>query len=115
MKKDKEWLKKEIGKSILSSGFDKLSLDMNIVELEFLIDELDEPETNYTMSELVKANKMLSECIDNLVKELNDKEEQTDTNADSVRPVIPRFVADYIEKWKHEGLIMHEWCTFDHD
>lgn len=31
------------------------------------------------------------------------------------RPMIPQFMADYIEKWKYEGLIMHEWFTFDHD
>lgn len=115
MKKDKEWFKKEIGKNVLSSWFDKLTLDMNIVELEFLIDELDEPETDYTMSELVKANNMLYERIDNLVNKLNYEVKQTDTNADSVISVIPQFVADYIEKWKYEGLIMHEWFTFDHD
>ena len=29
--------------------------------------------------------------------------------------VIPQFVADYIEKWKYEGLAMHEWFTFNYD
>lgn len=28
------------------------------------------------------------------------------------KPVIPQFVADYIEKWKHKGLTIYEWFTF---
>lgn len=28
------------------------------------------------------------------------------------KPVIPQFVADYIEKWKHENLTIHEWFYF---
>lgn len=31
------------------------------------------------------------------------------------KPIIPQFVADYIEKWKHEGLSLSEWLAFDHD
>ena len=31
------------------------------------------------------------------------------------KPVIPQFVADYIEKWKHKGLKIYEWFTFDNN
>lgn len=31
------------------------------------------------------------------------------------KPVIPQFVADYIEKWKHDGLSLSEWFTIDYD
>lgn len=28
------------------------------------------------------------------------------------KPIIPQFVADYIEKWEHEGLTIYEWFSF---
>lgn len=28
------------------------------------------------------------------------------------KPVIPQFVADFIEKWKCEGLTIYEWLSF---
>ena len=28
------------------------------------------------------------------------------------KPVIPQFVAGYIEKWEHEGLTIYEWFSF---
>ena len=31
------------------------------------------------------------------------------------KPIIPKFVADYIEKWKHESLTIYEWFTFDNN
>lgn len=64
MKKDKEWLKREIYAEYNDSDF--------IQEVWDLIDQLDEPQ----------------------------------------KPVIPKFVADYIEKWKYEGLTMYEWFAF---
>ena len=31
------------------------------------------------------------------------------------KPIIPQFVADYIEKWEHEGLTIYEWFSFGND
>lgn len=31
------------------------------------------------------------------------------------KPIIPQFVADWIEKWKDQGLAMYEWFSFDFD
>ena len=28
------------------------------------------------------------------------------------KPIIPKFVADFIEKWKYEGLTIYEWFSF---
>ena len=28
------------------------------------------------------------------------------------KPIIPKFVADFVEKWKYKGLTMHEWFAF---
>ena len=82
MKKDIEWLKKEIEEYLEYEGVRDARIALESV-LGY-IDQLDEPE-------------------------------QTDINVGLLKPVIPQFVADYIEKWKYEGLIMHEWFTFDHD
>ena len=65
MKKDKEWLKREIYVEYNDSNFIQLAWD--------LIDELDEPQ----------------------------------------KPIIPQFVADYIEEWKNEGLTIYEWFDLD--
>lgn len=31
------------------------------------------------------------------------------------KPVIPQFIANFIEKWKDQGLAMYEWFSFDFD
>lgn len=39
----------------------------------------------------------------------------TDQLDEPEKPVVPQFVADYIEECKHIGLTMNEWFRFDSD
>lgn len=117
MKKDKEWLKKEVfelypryGAMYVSPDYETVAKTETISKVLELIDQLDESE-------------LTQDQVDNYLHERNFVAvdammvHQTGMQNKVIveRPVIPQFVADYIEKWKYEGLIMHEWFTFDHD
>lgn len=105
MKKDKEWFKKEIGKSILSSGFDKLTLDMNIMEFEYLIDQLDEPEvlSQDWIDEHAVEGDFRGEQQFWYGRFIEEEKVQNLLVPKQEKPVIPQFVADLIEYYKRQG------------
>ena len=64
----------------------------------------------------IKAvGKPFNDCTQGTINAYKNVENIINQLDESKKPVIPKFVADYIEKWKYEGLIMYEWFTFDHD
>ncbi len=115
--RDKEWLKEEIKKLLTVRNqfypHDEM-VDLGLVLLA--IDQLDEPEV--LSQEWVDENVVEGdfrggqqfwygrfieeEKVRNLLVPKQDK------------PVIPQFVADYIEKYKHDGLSLNGWFTFDY-
>ena len=102
--KDKEWLKEEIGKNIISDTFSRLELNMDMDELECLIDQLDEPEITEEqawnkITESYPADaKSLSVAFEHFYYEGFSKKEL---------PIIPQFVADWIEDYRdHGGVIV---------
>ena len=127
MRKDKEWLKEELleelmqfnGNANMMTGYQTGIADgiMTAINLTEKLEESEVEEKFYTFDnakkwlqdngfvvfEKDKLDEEVQRMIDKTYKEMNEK------------PVIPQFVADYIEKWKYETLIMNEWFTFDHD
>lgn len=55
----------------------------------------------YALNDMV----LKTEMVDKIIELINQLDEPK-------KPVIPQFVADYIEKWKHEGLTIYEWLSF---
>lgn len=111
MKKDKAWLKEQIERlSYTPKGLDENSSIISKNWVLNFIDQLDESE-------------LTQDQVDNYLHERNFVAvdammvHQTGMQNKVVveKPVIPQFVADYIEKWKYKRLIMHEWFMFDHD
>lgn len=85
MKKDKEWLKGLINE-------EGVVMDMHL---------LGRHDGQYWKNENIKINKGR---LFYLIDQLDEPQ----------KPVIPQFVADYIEKWKHDGLSLNGWFTFDY-
>lgn len=117
MRKGKKWLKEEVFKlypshdvMYVSPDYEAVAKTETISKVLELIDQLDESELTQD-----QVDKYLYER--NLVSVDAMMVHQTGMQNKVVaeKPVIPQFAADYIEKWKYEGLIMHEWFTFDHD
>ena len=112
MSRNTEWLKKEIGKKLLSVGFNKVELDMNIVELEYLIDQLEEPE------------KLSEEWIDEHSKSYTMENSVEISDLKSLllpqpkKPVIPKFVEDFYENHKSDWaktltVVNYNMCEYD--
>lgn len=127
MKKDKEWLKEELLRDLM-----RLNGNPNMTDYELgiasgistainLTEKLDEQEITFEQThDKLREESILSEkSFDYYWNCINDNVEIDEPGNILVpkqyKPVIPQFMADYIEKWKYEGLIMHEWFTFDHD
>ena len=86
MKKDKEWLKGLINE-------EGIVMDMDL---------LGRHDEQSWKNENIKINKgRLFYLIDQL--------------DEPKKVVVPKFVADFIEKWKNEGLTMSEWFEFNYD
>lgn len=82
--KDKEWLKSLINE-------EGIVMDMNL---------LGRHDEQYWKNENIKINKGR---LFYLIDELDEPQ----------KPVIPQFVADWIEKWKREELILRDWSIFN--
>ena len=72
---------------------------------EWLKDKIkdEEDDLKYVYDNYVPYEKVLiSDDVYYLIDQLDEPQ----------KPVIPKFVADFIEKWKYKGLTMHEWFAF---
>lgn len=86
MKKDKAWLKDLINE-------EGIVMNRN---------SLGRHDAQYWKNENIKINKgRLFYLIDQLVE--------------PQKPVIPQFVADYIEKWKYADIALGTWFTFNYE
>ena len=84
MRKDKQWLKEKLN-----------------------------TEKYYRETSELKAKTTYGELYDRGVRDgINVALEFVEQLNEQEKPVIPKFVADYIEKWKYEGLTMYEWFAF---
>lgn len=117
MKKDKEWLIKEIQglETEISENYPHDEMVEKDIVLG-LLKQLDEPEIlsqkwidgnkverindlrKMTLSDVVTVEK-----LQNLLVPKQDEPEQTDTNVGLLKPVIPQFVADWIERQMEFG------------
>ena len=126
MRKDKAWLKEKLLRELMQFNSNpnmtdyEIGIKSGIRTAMNLTEKLDEPEVEEKFYTFDNAKKWLE---DNgfVVFEKDKLDEEVQRMADKTykemneKPVIPQFAADYIEKWKYEGLIMHEWFTFDYD
>ena len=120
MKKDKEWLKEQVAHEqndglYFRENYSQYDYFVDVEDLLPLIDQLGEPET--------LSQKWINE---NKVARINNLRKMTTSHVVSVEklknllvpkqdePVIPQFVANYIEKWKNGGLTMSEWFDFNY-
>ena len=117
MNKEKEWLKDKIKDEEynLKYVYDNYVPYENVLiadDVYDLIDQLDEPK----ITEEQAWNK-IAESYPADAKSLAVAFEHFyyEGFAKKKLPVIPQFIADWIEKWKYEGLAMREWFTFDYD
>ena len=114
MKKDIEWLKEEIGDLpitdtvFISDGVSYVDSAVSVMSVYDLIDQLDEPE--------VLSQKWIGENVEYAYFDIVDGSEQLSSVTAIIRPkklqnliipkqelpVIPQFVADYLEKAKKE-------------
>ena len=115
MKKDKEWLKEKLLRELMQFNSNpnmtdyEIGIKSGIRTAMNLTEKLDKQEVlspNWIDKHSNGTSRSQYVWVDDLKELLVSKQEE---------PVIPQFAADYIEKWKYEGLIMHEWFTFDHD
>ena len=117
MKKNIEWLKKEIEEYLEYEGVRDARIALESV-LGY-IDQLDEPKT--LSQEWIDEHE---QCITGLGADKNSMSQYHHAPFVSVydlqnllvpkqdKRVIPQFVADYIEKMKYKGLTMYEWFSF---
>ena len=117
MKKDIKWLKEEVFElypshdvMYVSPDYEAVAKTETISKVLELIDQLDEFELTQD-----QVDKYLHERNLVAVDAMMVHQTGMQNKVVAEKPVIPQFAADYIEKWKYEGLIMHEWFTFDHD
>ena len=119
MNKDKEWLKQQVVKNYPSQSEINNPDYVVITKVEIideflsLIDQLDEQET------------LSQEWIDeNKVARINNLRKMTTSDVVTVeklknllvpkqdKPVVPQFVADYIEYYKRTGITLGTWLDF---
>ena len=121
MKKDKEWLKEEIkvfqkGENMFTAEFNA-GVQQALEYVQELIDQLDEPETlseewieNHTSSaDTISYYSEESVPVVTVIKLKNLLVPKQD------KPVIPKFVADYIETYKGRGFSLVAWFEFVND
>ena len=118
MSKDKEWLKEQVERlSYTPKGLDENSSIISKNWVLNFIDQLDEPKT--LSQEWVNENVVEGDFRGGQEfwygRFIEEEKVRNLLVPKQEKIVIPQFVADYIEKWKYETLIMHEWFTFDHD
>lgn len=100
MKKDKKWLKDEV--KVFQEGENMFTAEFNagvqdaLEYVQELIDQLDEPE----VKQLDKKIKELESYNDELIRDNNQLRNQLD---EPKKPVIPQFVAVWIEKNKKQS------------
>ena len=100
MKKDKKWLKDEI--KVFQEGENMFAVEFNagvqdaLEYVQELIDQLDEPE----VKQLDKKIKELESYNGELIRDNNQLRNQLD---EPQKPVIPQFVAVWIEKNKKQS------------
>lgn len=106
MSKDKNWLKEKVEEMhthySMSNNLDFVSKRQAIDEFKCLLDQLHDPVE--AIKEYFKSAEKAKEILEELGYVVSEK---------PTKPIIPQFVADWIEKWKKEGLTMHEWFSFD--
>lgn len=121
---DKAWLKEELlidlmrfnGNSNMTDY--ELGIVSGIRTAINLTEKLDEPEITFEqVHDKLREESILSKkSFDYYWNCINDNVEIDEPWNIFVpkkdKPVIPKFVADYIERWKPEGLTICEWFTF---
>ena len=70
-------------------------------------------EKYYRETNELKAKTTYGELYDRGVRDgINAALEFVNQLDEPEKPIIPKFVANYIEKWKYEGFTIYEWFSF---
>ena len=114
MRKDKAWLKEELLEELMQFNDNpnmmtsyETGIADGIATAINLTEKLDKQElTQREVDKWLDERDMVA--VDTMMVHQTEMQNKVVVG----KPVIPQFVADYIEKWEHEGLTIYEWFSF---